>query len=381
MTSHRAVAHHEPVRLTVTSSAGGRRRSARAVGKRTVHSSKKLQGTTKKQPTIVDVAEAAGVAIGTVSRYLNGLPVRGSNRTPIERAISELGYRRNMVAVSMKRQTTHIVGFMVPALSEFHSGLLDQLTRRMRRTGRAVLCYCHDMEASSIEDGLEFFASHRVDAVVMDGVVEAQPALERYIEDGLTVVLYDNDVPGLSADRVFSNNRKASERAVSHLIDMGHDRIATIHGNPENSAGQERLQGYEDALTRHHITVPKRYRASGYWSEEGGHAAMRDLLALEPPPTAVFSANYNMTIGALRWLREHDLDVPKDLSLISFDDVPAFSVHRAGITAVGQSIEQLADAIATVLLERLEAGPLSGRRTLRIETNIILRGSARSPVR
>ncbi|MBU1304003.1 MAG: LacI family transcriptional regulator, partial [Alphaproteobacteria bacterium] len=234
--------------------------------------SRNADRTNKKQATIVDVAESAGVAIGTVSRYLNGLPVRGSNRAPIEKAISELGYRRNMVAVSMKRQTTHIVGFMVPALSEFHSGLLDQLTRRMRRTGRAVLSYCHDMEARSIEEGLEFFASHRVDAVVMDGVIQAQPALERYIEDGLTVVLYDNDIPGLSADRVFSNNRKASERMVNHLIDLGHTRIATIHGSKDNSAGQERLQGYADAMERHGLTVPAGFVASGYWSEEGGHA-------------------------------------------------------------------------------------------------------------
>lgn len=337
--------------------------------------------TGKKQATIVEVAQVAGVAIGTVSRYLNGLPVRGSNRAPIEKAISELGYRRNMAAVSMKRQTTHIVGFMVPALSEFHAGLLDQLTRRMRRSGRAVLSYCHDMEAQSIEEGLEFFASHRVDAVVMDGVTSAQPALERHIEDGLSVVFYDNDVPGLSADRVFSNNRKASERMINHLIDLGHSHIASICGSLEDSAGRERLQGYQDAMASHGLETPARYQAGGYWSEEGGHAAIRDLMAQETPPTAVFSANYNMTIGALRWLREHGLEVPRDLSLVSFDDVPAFAVHPAGITAVGQSIEQIADAISTVLLERLEAGPVSGRRTLHIETNIILRGSARSPAR
>ena len=107
--------------------------------------------------------------------------------------------------------------------------------------------------------------------------------------------------------------------------------------------------------------------------------AIRDLLALSEPPTAIFSANYNMTMGALRWLREHDVEVPRDLSLVSFDDVPAWSIHPAGITAVGQSSEKLADAIASVLLERLENGPQSGRRTLRIDANIILRGSARNP--
>ncbi len=335
--------------------------------------------TSKKQATIVDVARAAGVAIGTVSRYLNGLPIRNSNRLPIEHAINELGYRRNMVAVSMKRQTTHIVGFMVPGLSEFHSGLLDQLTRRLRPAGRAVLSYCHDDAPSSIEDGLEFFASHRVDAVVMDGLANVGSVVERYVENGLSIVLYDNDIAGLSADRVFTTNRKSSERLVNHLIDLGHTHIATITGNLADSAAQERLAGYEDALRAHSIPLRADYRMRGNWSEEGAYAAIRDLLNYDEPPTAVFSANYNMTMGVLRWLREHDVSVPADLSLVSFDDVPAWSIHPAGITAVGQSIDRLADAIASILQERLEAGPLSGRRTLRIDANIILRGSARSP--
>jgi Transcriptional regulators len=336
---------------------------------------------TKKQATIVDVAQAAGVAIGTVSRYLNGLPVRAANRLPIEQAIDQLGYRRNMLAVSMKRQTTHIIGLMVPSLSEFHAGLLDTLTRRLRVTGRAVLCYCHDLEPSSIEDGLEFFASHRIDAVVMDGVVKAAPLLERYVRDGLSIVLYDNDIPGLSADRVFATNRKSAARIVDHLADLGHRRIATITGSAADSAGRERLAGYEDALASHGIESVPGYQVNGNWNEDGGYGAIRDLLAHAEPPTAVFSANYNMTMGALRWLREHDVSVPGDLSLVSFDDVPAWSIHPAGITAVEQSIDRMADAIASVLHERLQAGPLSGRRTLRIDANIILRGSARSPKR
>lgn len=335
--------------------------------------------TNKKQATIVDVAQAAGVAIGTVSRYLNGLPIRATNRLPIEQAITQLGYRRNMVAVSMKRQTTHIVGLMVPALSEFHSGLLDQLTRRLRPTGRAVLCYCHDLEGSSIEDGLEFFAAHRVDAVVMDGLVAARPVLERFVQNGLQVVLYDNDIPGVAADRVFTTNRNSSERLVRHLVDLGHERIATITGNLDDSAARERLEGYLDALHANGIMARPEYQVGANWTEEGAYAAIRDLMSLADPPSAIFSANYNMTMGALRWLREHDVAVPQDLSLVSFDDVPAWSIHPAGITAVGQSIDRIADAIASVLLERLDPAPLAGRRTLRIDANIILRGSARSP--
>lgn len=338
-----------------------------------------MSGTSKKQATITDVAQAAGVAIGTVSRYLNGLPIRNANRQTIEQAISKLGYRRNLVAVSMKRQSAHVVGMMVPALTEFHAGLLDQLGRRLRSRGFAMMCFCHDQEERTIAEGLEFFAAHRVDAVVMDGLAIAAPILERHVADGLSVVLYDNDIPGLSADRVFTNNRGSSERLISYLAELGHSRIAAITGRDEDSAGRERLMGYEDALDVRKMPRRADYVRAGYWTEAGGYAAMRDLLALPEPPTAVFSANYNMTMGALRWLREQKIDVPRDLSLVSFDDVPAWSIHPAGITAAGQPLEQLADSIAAILLERLEMGLPAGRQTLRIDANITLRGSAGSP--
>jgi len=346
------------------------------------HSEQGLELTERphKKATIIDVAEAAGVAVGTVSRYLNGLPVRTSNRLPIEQAINKLGYRRNMVAVSMKSQTTRMVGLMVPALGEFHAGLLDQLTRRLRGTGYAVVSYCHDLEPRSIEEGLEFFSSHRVDAVVMDGLANARVVLERYSDEGLSFVLYDNDVPGLSADRVFTSNRRASQHIVDHLADLGHSRIATIHGNLADSAARERLEGYEAALAGHDLPLNDEYYVSGLWREEGGYAGIRDLMALPEPPTAVFSANYNMTVGALRWLREHDIGVPTDLSLVSFDDIPAWKLHPAGITAVEQPLEKIADTIASILVERLQDKAL-GRKTVQIEANIILRGSARSPKR
>lgn len=332
----------------------------------------------KKPPTIVDVAEAAGVAVGTVSRYLNGQPVRNSNRLPIEDAIKQLGFRRSSVAVSMKTSMTGIIGLMIPGYSEFHSQLHEALARRLQQTGRAVVCYSHDRDAVSIARGLEFFAGHRVDAVVMDGDEGARPLLQRSVEDGLLVVLYDHDLPGIVADRVFMENLKSSKRLVDHLVELGHRRIATVHGLLENSGGRERLDGYLQSLHSHGVPVDDNYVVPGFWIEEGGYAAIRDLMRLPEPPTALFSANYNMTIGALRWLREHDIDVPRDLSIVSFDDVPAFSVHQAGITAVGQPTERFAEAIAQLLVERLSSGRHSQRRTLRIGGSVTLRGSAGS---
>ena len=337
----------------------------------------KPAGQRRRQATIIDVAEAAGVAIGTVSRHLNGLPVRAANRDQIERAIADLGYRRNSVAVSMKTDTTHIVGLMVPALGEFHAALLEKLSRKMRLTGRAVLSFCHDMQPQSITEGLEFFASHRVDALVIDGEERMRSQILKYVDEGLIVVLYDNDIPGLPVDRVFVENRKASERLVDHLLDLGHRRVATIHGNLRDSAARERLAGFHDAYASHGLAAPPELVVNGDWRETGGYACLRDLMALPQPPTAVFSANYNMTLGALTWARENGVVFPNDLSFVTFDDVPAFRMHSPGITAVGQPIEKLAESITALLSDRLANPDAMGRSTIAIDCDIILRGSAR----
>jgi LacI family transcriptional regulator len=335
------------------------------------------QVITRARPaTIIDVARAAGVAVGTVSRYINGQPIRGGNRERIAQVIDELGYRRN-TAASMKTNTTHIVGLLVPAVGEFHAALLDRLTRRMRQTGRAVLCYCHDTEPTSFMEGLEFFAGHRVDAVVMDGNEDLRQRLAPYIAEGMLVVLYDNDLPELAADRVFVENRRASKRLVDHVLDLGHERVAIIHGNLRDSVARDRLEGYRDALKAHGVPEHSELVVDGGWNEFRGYTCMGDLMALPEPPTAVFGANYNMSIGALRWLREHDISIPDDISVVSFDDVPAFSVHSPGITAVGQPVDNMAEAIVSILTERLGPSETLGKRTMRIDAEITLRGSTR----
>lgn len=331
----------------------------------------------RRPATIVDVANAAGVAIGTVSRHLNGQAVRSSNRDQIERAIADLGFRRNAAAVAMKTRTTHIVGFFVPSLDEFHAAMLEELTRKMRTHGRAVLSYFHDLKVGSIREGLEFFATHRVDALVVDGEEAIKRQLRPYIDDGLVVVLYDNDAPGLLADRVFVSNRKSSARIVGHMLELGHRRIATIHGHLIDTAASERLGGYLDAMAAYGITPEPDLVRDGRWLERNAYDRMRELLALREPPTAVFAANYNMTLGVLTCLREQGIRIPQDISVVSFDDVAALRLHNPAITSVAQPIEKLAETISDIIDARLADPAAMGRNTVTLDCEILLRESVR----
>ena len=176
---------------------------------------------------------------------------------------------------------------------------------------------------------------------------------------------------------MFVENRAASRRAVNHLLDLGHQRIAIISGSHNDSSGLERYEGYAQALTDHGVAVDPRYVVGGAWTVDGGYHALTHLMALDAPPTAVFAASYPMAVGALGWLKESGMKVPDDLSLVSFDDVPLFRLHDAGITAVAQPLAKIADSITNLLVSRLSDAADDRSRTLTLDCDIILRGSTR----
>ena len=248
----------------------------------------------------------------------------------------------------------------------------------MRRAGRAVLSYCHNVDGDSIADALDFFAAHRVDCLVMDGQVDVDDGIRNLVANGTPVIFYDNNVDGLPVDRVLVENTAASQRAVSHLLDIGHTRIAVLTGELKNFAGRERLEGYVRALKGRGVEIVPEYIVNADWSEARGYSAMLQLLSLEKPPTAVFSCNYNMTVGALALLKEHGLRVPDDLSIISFDDVPLFRLHETGITAVAQPVDKIAETITSLMSSRLsERSTSQAPHTITLGCEIILRGSTR----
>ncbi|SOE83688.1 transcriptional regulator, LacI family [Burkholderia sp. YR290] len=330
-----------------------------------------------RSATIVDVAKRANVAIGTVSRYLNGFPIRRANREQIEEAIRALRFKRNASAVAMKTDVTHVVGLLAPSFDEFHGVMLEHLSRALRRDGRALLIYCHSGDTRLMEDGLDYFSTQRIDALVMSGVEHLFDRVDQLIDDGVPLVLYDNDLAGLKADRVFVNNREASTHAVRHLLDIGHRRVGMVSGELSDSAANERYLGYCDALSERGLEVDPRYVVSGHWTILGGNDATRRLMSLPEPPTAIFSTNYVMALGALRYFKDARLRIPENVSIISFDDPPLFELLEPGITVVAQPIDGVAQTIADVLERRLRSGRETPFSTTSLRCDVILRGSTR----
>ena len=331
----------------------------------------------RRAPTIADVAATADVAIGTVSRFLNGHEIRRANREAIEAAIEKLSYRRNAVAAAMKTDLTHMIGLLIPAFDDYHAVMVERLAVTIRSTGRALVMYCHSGDRRIMGEALDFFAAQRVDGLIMDGVPEVRGRVERLLADGIPIVLYNNDMPGVAADRVLVENRRDSLRAVGHLLDLRHERVAILVGDFRDSSARQRLEGYEAALAAHGIPLDPDYVVGADWSPDKGYQATKQLMELPRPPTAIFASNYGMAVGALGWLKDNGRRVPDDLSLVSFDDVALFRLHEAGITAVSQPLHRIADGITDLLVSRLGEAKHRVPRAIVLDCDIILRGSTR----
>jgi LacI family transcriptional regulator len=192
------------------------------------------------------------------------------------------------------------------------------------------------------------------------------------------VIFYDNDADGPSADRVFVEHRAASFRAVCHLLDIGHTRVAVLTGDTKVTAGRLRYEGYRQALLSRGFEIDPAYVLDSHWNENEAYSGMLQLLTLPEPPTAVYCCNYNMGVGALRRIKEQGLRIPDDISVVSFDDVPLFRLHESGVTAIAQPVAKIAETISSMLTSRLsDRGRAHAPHTITLDCDIILRGSTR----
>lgn len=333
----------------------------------------------RRPATIIEVAKHAGVSVGTVSRFLNGYQIRPLKRTRVEDAIKLLRYNRNAVAKAMRTERTNLVALLVPGYDEFFAGMLTHLTRGLASAGQVLLTHQHDGDPRTLALALEFFQAHRVNAIVAPGVEDVAPQVEALIHQGIPVVFYNNDVPGLAVDRVFSDNAEASRRAVSYLIDLGHRRIGMLSGDLRETTGQERLKGYQRALEDAGLPRDPRYVCGDSWRRQDADHAIRRLMELEAPPTAVFTANYELAFAVLDYLKERNLTPGEDLSLVSFDDVEVFRQLPLGVTAVAQPAAEIGEQISNIVLGHLRATGPTAPQTKILSCRIVLRNTSRPP--
>lgn len=329
----------------------------------------------RRAPTIIDVAEAAGVSVGTVSRYLNGVPIRDSKRTVIEAAITALRYSRNAAASAMRTDRNNLVALLVPGYGEFFGSVTHSLNARLVAHGQVLLTHQHDRDHRALQLALQFFKDHRVNAVVTPGVPELRQEIDDLIAAGIPVIFFNNDVANLPVDRVFSRNAEGAERAMQYLVDMGHRQIGFLSGYDIETSARERLAGYRRAVQHHGLPVDDSYIAGGQWKRHIAFYATQQLLDLPTPPTAILAASNDLALGLMDYAREAGIRLGSDLSVVSFDDSEFFRQSRPGITTIAQPTAEIGTEIAELVMSHITGTHGGHFREVRLDCTLQLRDS------
>ncbi len=305
--------------------------------------------------TIRDVAERAGVSKSTVSHVINGTRyVRPEVAERVRRAMAELNYTPNRLARSLRRKTTHTIGLITPDnANPFFAQVAQAVEEVCFRRGYTVLL---GNAAGDVDRELRYIrvmVEKQVDGLIVAASGLDSEHLRPQVIGRTPVVLVDRNLPDLDVDRVLADHRQGGRLATGHLIALGHRRIGCIAGPAHTSAGSERLAGYRDALVAAGLPVDESLIVPGEFDLASGYRAMRQLLEHSDPPTAVFAANDQMAIGALRALREAGVSVPEGCSVVGYDDTPLASYVAPPLTTVHQPVARLGRLAAETLLDRL----------------------------
>lgn len=314
--------------------------------------------------TIRDVALKAGVAISTVSRVLSGGSSSEKARERVLQAIKELGYRPNQMARGLVRRESRTIGFVMSDLGNpFFPALARGVEGKARSLGYAVLLANTDENEHLEEAAIQTLLQKRVDGLIVTIAGKGSAILLSLIEDGFPLVVMDRRLHPLQVNTVAIDNGMGAKRAVEHLLSLGHRRIAYIGGVPGEFTDTERLNGYLAALRAANIPMDEALIRHGHFQFEGGYNSMGELLRLRP--TAVFAANDIMALGACKAVREAGLNVPGDLSIIGFDDIPAAGITFPALTTVRQPAYDLGGKAAELLIQvRLGQSPMDTQEIL-----------------
>ena len=306
------------------------------------------------QPTINDVARLAGVSKKTVSRVINQSPLLNSDtRTRVEEVIAEIGYVPNPQARALALRRNFLIGLIhdnpnAQMVLNVQQGLLEVL----RDTEFELIVHPVDRGSTSMLDDVRMFLERqRPYGVMLLPPISENDALAALCEEiGCRFVRMGSAHFDDDAHIVASNDREAVRGAVEHLIEAGHRRIGIVAGPHGFRSAFERLQGYEQAIENAGLALQRTMIVQGDYTFESGIRAAERLLDLAPRPTAVFCSNDEMAAGVLHVARQRGLDVPKDLSIIGFDDTPIASHIWPPLTTVRWPIATMARAAALKLI-------------------------------
>jgi DNA-binding LacI/PurR family transcriptional regulator len=313
---------------------------------------------------IQEVARRAKVSSATVSRVLSNKPhVREELKERVLRVVQDLGYEPNRVARSLRAQRSSVIGLII---SDVRNSFFQQLARAVEdmayKNGYAVFLCNSDEDPEKESLYVNVLRAERVAGVIMSPTRETTNACKSLLVAGIPAVAVDRSVLGTSLDSVITDNSVATYKLISHLIGQGHKRIGAVFSDLGITTGRERFEGYKRALREAGLPLDETLVRTGLPMDEDGYRLAKSLLESSPRPTALFTGSKLLTYGALHAIYDSGLNIPKDISLASFDKLDWMPALPA-MSYAEQPAYELGKTATELLLKRLET---PGRTTQKV---------------
>ena len=324
-----------------------------------------------------DVAELARVSVSTVSHVMNGTRrVSEETRGDVLAAVEELSYKPNLLAKGLKTRRTYTIGLLIPDIqNSFFTSVVRGVEDVALSCGYHLFLCNTDEDPGREEEYITELAKKRVDGLMVAPSARRGSHFGRLRDEGMPFVFLDRDVEGVDADVVSVDNRTGMRLIAEHLVGLGHQRIGMISGPLDKASGYERHLGLRDALADLGVELEDSLVRFGDFRTSGGREGAGELLDLPSPPTALVTANNQMTLGALLTVNEMGLDVPGDLSVVGFDDPEWAPLTGPPLTTLAQPIYEMGVRAARMLLEGIEDGPDEESRRVLLEPWLVVRES------
>lgn len=302
--------------------------------------------------TIQEVAKYAGVSVGSVSRYLNGHKLRPDNTKKIEEAIHALDYKENFFAKGLKSNETHSIGLLMNNMqSNFSASLVARIDDVLEKEGYTILLSNYRDDPNRIEQKIAFFKSRAVDGLIIVGAEQSWPQLECLKNCDIPVISIITPLDYSQTDSIIVDNRASTEKVISRMLSLSHERIGVIVAPQTDYVARERFLGILDAFETQNKLLSESNIYYGDYSKDSGKRGMAYLLSQEV--SAVFVCNYNMSLGALQTIHEKQLVIGKDISFASYDYFDASDIFYPKLTVIKQPIKEIGTLAVERLLEKI----------------------------
>ncbi len=329
-----------------------------------------------------EIAKIAKVSISTVSRVINDEPgVKAEVRERVKKVIEDTGYRPNQLARGLLKKKTNVIGVIVPVVHSYYTERINAITDVCNSCNYGTMISTTGLDSEQELKNFYLFYEKQVDGIIYSAhkiTPEYQQTLEKMSQQ-IPIVMVDQEIKELNIPCVVHDSYDGAKKAVTHLIERGHTKLAFIGGPGEYDVNaEERYQGFRDVVQEQNITIPDTYLGKGEWSLSTGYREMLNILERSSsPPTALFTANDELAIGAMKAIIEKDFMIPDDISVVGYDGIYVADYLNPPLTTIQQDQYAIGIQATNLLLEYIQKQHVNIKKIVMDQTLVVRKSTRR----